>query len=155
VGNSAQIAQSLQLDTKIKVATGVAPILGAELTPLDGLDVSVTVHTPQKMQVATRFSTFLPNGDLQAADRTATLAWEPWKFGLGAQYDFLRLPAHRLGVVASTTYALWSDYVDRQNERPQQGYAWSNTFAFALGLRHVYDKRLTTAIDASYEPTPV
>lgn len=155
VGNSDMIAESLQLDTKIKVNTGVAPILSANLTPIDGLDIGLTAHTPQKLEVATRFSTFLPNGNLQSADRTATLAWEPWKFGLGAQYDFLRGAAHRFGAVVTATYALWSGYINRQSERPQQGYSWNNTLAVAVGLRHVYDRRLTSAVDAIFEPSPV
>ena len=123
--------------------------------PLPGLDVSLTVHTPQKMEINTGFSTFLPNGDLQRADRTSILAWEPWMFGIGAQYDFVRSENHRFGVVASATYKLWSDYRNRQDEQPQQGYEWSNTLAAGVGLRHVYDKRLTSYIDASYEPSPV
>jgi long-chain fatty acid transport protein len=155
VGNSDMIAQSLQLDTKIKVMTGVAPIMSANITPVDGLNIGLTVHTPQKLEVATRFSTFLPNGNLQAADRTATLAWEPWKFGLGAQYDFVRAETQRLGLVATATYALWSGYINRQSERPQQGYEWANTVSLGIGLRHVYANRLTSALDGLYEPTPV
>jgi len=155
VGNSAMIPETLQLETKIKVSTGIAPYFGAVVTPLEGLDVSVTVHTPQKMEITTGFSTFLPNGDLQRADRKSTLAWEPWKFGIGGQYDFVRGPVHQLGAVATATYALWSDYVNRQSERPQQGYQWSNTMSLAIGLRHVYDRRLTSSIDAMYEATPV
>jgi long-chain fatty acid transport protein len=145
----------LQLDTKIKVSTGIAPNFGAVLTPVDGVDVSITVHTPQKMEIVTGFSTFLPNGDLQRADRTSTLAWEPWKFGIGAQYDFLHSAEHRFGAVLSATYSLWSDYVNRQTQRPQQGYAWSNTLGLTLGLRHVYAQKLTLGLDASYQPSPV
>lgn len=155
VGNSAMIAETLQLETQINVSTGIAPYFGAVVTPLAGLDVSLTVHTPQKMEIETGFSTFLPNGDLQRALRTSTLAWEPWKFGIGAEYDFVRSPRHQLGAVATATYALWSDYLNRQTERPQQGYSWSNTFSVAVGVRHVYDQRLTSSIDAMYEPTPV
>jgi long-chain fatty acid transport protein len=155
VGNSAQIPDTLQLSTKIKVSTGISPYFGFAMTPVDRLDISVTAHTPQKMEIVTGFSTFLPNGDLQRADRTATLAWEPWKFGLGVQYDFVRSAEHRFGAVAGATYALWSDYVNRQTERPQQGYGWSNTLGVSLGLRHVYAQRLSSAIDATYEPTPV
>jgi len=155
VGNSDMIAETLQLATKIKVMTGVAPIMSANITPVEGLDIGLTVHTPQKLEVATRFSTFLPNGNLQAADRTATLAWEPWKLGLGVQYDFVRAETQRFGAVASATYALWSGYINRQSERPQQGYAWTNTITVAMGLRHVYAGRLTSAIDAMYEPTPI
>jgi hypothetical protein len=155
VGNSNQIAETLQLDTKIKVSTGIAPNFGAVVTPLEGLDVSATVHTPQKMEIATGFSTFLPNGDLQRADRTSTLAWEPWKFGLGAHYDFVRTPQHQLGAVASATYALWSNYINRQTQRPQQGYEWSNTLGVTLGMREVYEERLTLGVDATYAPSPV
>jgi long-chain fatty acid transport protein len=122
---------------------------------VEGLDIGLTVHTPQKLEVATRFSTFLPNGNLQAADRTATLAWEPWKLGLGVQNDFVRAETQRFGAVASATYALWSGYINRQSERPQQGYAWTNTITVAMGLRHVYAGRVTSAIDAMYEPTPI
>jgi long-chain fatty acid transport protein len=155
VGNSADIPDTLQLATKIDVTTGIAPNFGFMLTPLDGLDISLTAHTPQKMEIVTGFSTFLPNGDLQRADRTATLAWEPWKFGIGAQYDFVREPGQRFGAVAAATCALWSGYLNRQNERPQQGYGWSNTVGLSFGLRHVYDERLTSSLDASYEPSPV
>lgn len=155
VGNSAQIPETLQLDTRIKVSTGVAPHFGATLTPIEGLDVSVTAHTPQKMEIVTGFSTFLPNGDLQRADRTSTLAWEPWKLGLGVQYDFVRSPEHQFGAVASATYALWSDYVNRQTQRPQQGYGWSDTFGLTFGLRHVYASKLSWGLDATYQPTPV
>lgn len=155
VGNSSKIGETLLLDTNIKVATGVAPNLGAVLMPLEGLEVSLTVHAPQKMEIVTGFSSFLPNGDLQRADRTATLAWEPWKFGVGAQYDFVRMTEHRFGAVLSATYSLWSDYVNRQTQRPQQGYEWSDTFGFTVGLRHVYAERLIVGLDASYQPSPV
>jgi long-chain fatty acid transport protein len=155
VGNSDRIAETLQLDTKIKVMTGVAPIMSANITPVQGLDIGLTVHTPQKLEVATRFSTFLPNGNLQAAERTATLAWEPWKVGLGVQWDFVRSETQRFGAVATATYALWSQYINRVSERPMQGYGWGNTLSFALGVRHVYSKRLSSGIDAVYEPTPV
>jgi hypothetical protein len=155
VGNSSMISETLQLATKIGVNASVAPNFGAMITPIDGLDINLTVHTPQKMEIVTAFSTFLPNGDLQRATRTATLDWEPWSFGLGAQYDFLRETMNRLGVVATMTYQLWSDYLDRQSARPQQGYGWSNTFGFSAGVRHVYDGRLTSFLDVAYQPTPV
>lgn len=155
VGNSNMIADTLRLDTKIKVSTGAAPNLGVMLTPIEGLDINLTAHTPQKLEIVTGFSTFLPNGDLQRAQRTATLAWEPWTFGLGAQYDFLRNQQHRFGVVVGTTYKLWSDYLNRQTERPQQGYGWSNTLGVTGGLRYTYDQRLSGFVDAGYEPSPV
>jgi long-chain fatty acid transport protein len=155
VGNSAMIPETLLLNTKIEVSTGVAPNFGIVVTPLAGLDLSLTVHTPQKLEIVTGFATFLPNGDLQRAERTATLAWEPWMLALGAQYDFVRSTLHRMGVVVSATDQVWSQYRDRQNARPQQGYEWSNILHLTGGLRYVYAERLSSYIDAVYAPSPV
>lgn len=155
VGNSAMIAETLRLDTNIQVSTGVAPNVGVMLTPLAGLDISLTAHSPQRMEIVTGFATFLPNGDLQRAERTAVLAWEPWMLALGVQYDFLRAPAHRLGVVASASDEVWSQYRDRQGERPLQGYEWSNVLQVSGGLRYVYKERLKSYLDAAYAPSPV
>lgn len=155
VGNSSQIAESLQLSTDVEVSMGVAPHAGVLITPSAGLDFSLTAHSPQKMDIVTGFSTFLPNGDLQRAERTATLAWLPWTLGAGAQFDFLRGGEHRLGVVTTVSYRLWSGYVDRQGGRPLQGYGWANTVALAFGVRHVFAERLSSFLDVNFEPTPV
>jgi long-chain fatty acid transport protein len=155
VGNSAMIPETLLLNTKVKVSTGVAPNFGAVLTPFDGLDISLTVHTPQKLEIVTGFATFLPNGDLQRADRTAVLAWEPWMVSLGAQFDFLRSETHRLGVVLTATDEVWSQYRDRQNDRPLQGYEWSNVLHVTGGLRYSYAQRITSFLDGVYAPSPV
>ena len=155
VGNSGDIPKTLQLSTTIDVTTGVAPHFGALIQPTEGLDISLTAHTPQKMEIVTGFSTFLPNGDLQRADRTATLAWMPWAFSLGAQYDVLRSLQHRFGVVATASYRLWSDYIDRQSARPQQGFQWDDTLALSGGFRYVFDEKLTSFVDVNYEPSPV
>lgn len=155
VGDSSRISETLQLSTEIEVSTGVAPNFGAVLTPLPGLEVSLVAHAPQGMEIVTGFSTFLPNGDLQRADRTATLAYEPWKLGLGVSYEFVQAAQHRLSGVATATYTFWGDYVNRQNERPLQGYAWSNSVGLTLGVRHIYAERLTSGLDLFYEPSPV
>jgi long-chain fatty acid transport protein len=155
VGNSAMIPETLLLNTNIKVQTGVAPNFSAVLTPVEGLDVSLTVHTPQKLEIVTGFATFLPNGDLQRAERTSTLAWEPWMLSLGAQFDFVRSAGHRFGVVATATDEVWEQYRDRQNNRPQQGYGWANVLNVTAGLRYAYAERVTGFVDGVYAPTPV
>jgi hypothetical protein len=50
---------------------------------------------------------------------------------------------------------LWSDYINRQNERPLQGYAWANSVGLTLGVRHTYAERLSSGLDVFYEPSPV
>ena len=155
VGDSDHISESLQLNTKINVSTGVAPHFGLLIEPIDALDLSLTVHTPERMDIVTGFSTFLPNGDLQRAERTATLDWQPWTFAFGGALDLVHSEQHRFSLVATATYRLWSEYVNRQGERPLPGYGWSNTLAPVFGLRHVYDNRFSTFLDATYEPSPV
>jgi long-chain fatty acid transport protein len=154
VGNSSRIADTLQLGTQIEAKPGVSPYLGALLTPLEGLQLSLTAHAPKQMAVDMDLSTFLPNGDLQKATRKVLLGYMPWIFGLGGQYDFLR-QTHRLGVVAALTYQLWSGYLNRQGDRPQQGYEWADTLQLTAGVRHAYRSRLSSFVDVSYTPTPV
>ena len=155
VGNSAMIAETLLLNTKVEVSTGLSPNLGLLVSPFDGLDLSLTAHMPQKLEIVTGFATFLPNGDLQRAERTTTLAWEPWMISLGAQYDFIKSAGHRLGVVVSATDEVWSQYRDRQSERPQQGYEWSNILHWTGGVRYAYDQSVQTFLDLDYAPSPV
>ena len=155
VGNANNLGQTLQLSTELEVGAGVAPHFGVLLEPLDRLDVSLTVHTPQAMTIETVPSTYLRNGDKQSAQRRAVHAWLPWILGLGVSYDVLRSARHVGAVTASGTYQVWSRYENRQGERPLRDYEWSDVPSGALGLRYTYDKRISTYVDGRYQPTPV
>jgi long-chain fatty acid transport protein len=155
VGNANNLDQTLQLSTDLDVGTGVAPHFGALLEPFEQLDLSLTVHTPQAMTIETTPSTYLRNGDKQGAKRRAVHAWLPWTFGLGASYEVFRAPRHVGAVTAGATYQLWSQYENRQGERPLRNYEWSDVPSGTLGLRYTYDERVSTYIDGRYQPTPV
>jgi hypothetical protein len=155
VGNANDISGTLQLSTKLDVLAGISPHFAAVIEPFDALHVSVTVHSPQMMSIATTSTTTLPSGDRQSAERESVHAWEPWILGLGATYDIYRGDRHTWALTATGTYQLWSKYRDRQGQRPLPGYEWSNIPAVAFGVRHTYDGVLSTFVDGVFQPTPV
>jgi hypothetical protein len=155
VGNANDIAGTLQLSTKLDVLAGVAPHFAALIEPTDALHVSVTVHTPQMMSIATTSSTYLPSGDRQSAQREAVHAWLPWIAGIGAAYDVYRGERHAWAVTGTGTYQLWSKYTNRQGEHPLAGYEWSDIPTVALGLRHTYQGTCATFVDGVFQPSPV
>jgi len=155
VGNSADVAGSLQLSTRVDVHTGVAPHGSVLLTPFDDLDIALTIHSPQKLVIETEFGIYLPNGDLQRASRPATHDYMPWIFGMGLNYDVLRRGRTTLSLVLSTTYESWSSYINRQNERPLPGYAFQDVWTGTGGVRAVRDDSLGFLFDVTYHPTPV
>jgi long-chain fatty acid transport protein len=155
VGNSAKVDQTLQLSTKVNVAASVSPHFGLLLEPIDDLDLSFTLHTPQKMEINTGFGIYLPNGDSQYALRPATHAWLPWTAGLGASYDVYRNARDAWSVTASTTFERWSEYLNRQTERPTRDYEWRDVFTGAVGVRYTRDTNLAALLDFTYRPTPV
>jgi long-chain fatty acid transport protein len=107
------------------------------------------------MQIETAFQIYLPNGDIQRATRTATHSWLPWIIGLGTNYTVAKRALNKWDLTGSVTFERWSQYRDRQNERPLKNYEWSDTFTGALGARLTHDERLRTFLDATYRPSPV
>ncbi len=155
VGNSDQLADTLQLATKVDVSAGVSPHLALLFEPLKQLDLSLTLHSPQQMVVETAFGIFLPNGDIQNASRRAVHSWLPWTLGLGAGYDVFETERNQVALTASLTFERWSQYVNRMDERPLRNYEWSDTVTGVLGVRYVRDNRLSTFLDLSFRPSPV
>jgi long-chain fatty acid transport protein len=155
VGNSAKLEETLQLSTKVDVAASVSPHFSVRIEPIDELDVSLIVHTPQKLEINTAFSTYLPNGDLQRAERAATHAWMPWTVALAAAYDVVNTGRSRCAVVATLAYQHWSEYVNRQTERPLRNYEWADTLSGTFGVRFLHDAVLGLFFDAGYQPSPV
>jgi len=155
VGNSAQIPETLQLTTKVDVAATVSPHVGVLVEPRDDLDLTFTLHSPQKMEINTGFGIYLPNGDSQYAYRPATHAWLPWTFALGGSYELVKGARNSWSVTASTSFERWSEYLNRQTERPTKNYEWSDVFTGAAGLRYTRDNKLASYLDVNYRPTPV
>lgn len=155
VGNSAKVPETLQLSTKVDVAASVSPHFGVLFEPLDDLDLTFTLHSPQKMEINTGFGIYLPNGDSQYAIRPATHAWLPWTAGLGATFDVFKNARNAWALTATGTFERWSKYLNRQTERPIKDYAFTDIFTGAGGVRYTRDEKLATYIDLTYRPTPV
>jgi hypothetical protein len=155
IGDSSNLRDSLRQSARLESAAALAPHLGVLVRPIDRLQVSATAHAPQKMEIGTTTSTYLPNGDQQSAPRQAVHDWLPWIAGLGVSYDVLRTPLHEMAVTGAGTFEGWSQYVNRQGERPLRDYDWLDTWNGSIGVRHTYDTALTTFLDGRYRQTPV
>lgn len=155
VGNASDLNKSLLLSTQVDAKIGVAPHFALLFEPIEPLDISLTAHTEQALEIVANAGTFLSTGDAQVAQRTAVHDWLPLTLGLGATYDVVNSAPHVLSVAATGTYKRWSEYVNRHGERPLPGYEWADTISGALGARYGYSDRVMTFLDFNYEPTPV
>ena len=155
IGDSSNLKDSLRQSTQLESTAAFAPHFGAVVRPIDRLGISATLHTPQKMEITTTTTTFLPNGDQQAAPRSAVHDWLPFIAGLGLAFDVVRGDEHTLTLTATGTFQGWSQYVNRHGERPLRDYDWVDTWAGVLGVRYTNDQRLVAFLDGSYRPTPV
>lgn len=155
VGNSAKIDETLQLSTRVDVAASVSPHVSVLFEPFEPLDLSLTLHSPQQMVIDTAFSTYLPNGDLQRAERPATHSWLPWTLGIGAAYNLYQDGRNLVASTGTMTFERWSQYLNRQSERPLKNYEFSDIVTGALGVRYTRDEIITTFLDANYRPSPV
>jgi hypothetical protein len=142
------------LDSEVAVSMSLSPHGGIVITPAPWLTLAATAHSPQGTEIETSFSYVIATGIEQHARQTFMHGYLPWIFGLGAQAELVTLDAHTLGVAASASYALWSDYRDRHGERPRGAYAWSDTPTVSLALQHRVGE-LRSALDASFQVSPV
>ena len=154
VGNSGQLAETLQLSTKVDVSTTVAPHLAFAYDGGDRWTASLVVHSPQKMVTDTEFGIYLPNGDLQRARRSATHAYLPWITALAGTYDLIRSTNGGLRLAGTLTLERWSRYLDRQGTRPAGRFAWHDIVTGSLGLRYTR-AALASYLDLTMHPSPV
>lgn len=153
VSNLANL-DSVLIDSSVGVAMAVAPHVGASWTPVKPLRLTATMHTPQSVQVVTKFRYVIATGTEQAASQSFVHNYVPYIFGVGAEWDLHKTETQRWAAVATSTYALWSNYRDRHGETPRGAYAWSDVFAGAVGVR--YDQgALRSFLDVGYQPSPV
>jgi len=146
--------QKILVDSKVDVKAKVSPHFGLSYRPTDRLHFSGTVHTPQKLEIETKFTFLLANGIEQEAGVNFVHAYLPWQVALGSEYDLVRDNDEVVSLVGTLHYAKWSDYVDRHGDRPIAEYAWSDTVSPKLGVRVVSGK-VRTNFDLSYERSPI
>jgi len=159
VGNADDLDRTLILSTDVGVETALAPHLGLNYDISDDVHLTATAHSVQRFDIQTGLSALLPNGSKQPASRTSVHDYLPWQLGLGASWDLISPDAptgaaHSLSLAASLTLGLWSNYIDRQGDKPSGPYAWKNTPTIGIGGRHGYGQT-QTFIDVLYVPSPV
>lgn len=160
VGNADDLHDTLLLSTDVGVKVALAPHVGLNYDATQRLHLATTLHTVERFDIVSSSGTFLPNGNKQMATRTAVHDYVPLRIGAGASYDLVSdgidtpTEVHEFSLNATAVFGLWSQYVDRQGERPLPDYAWSNTLSVGLGLRHSYG-HVRSFLDAMYVPTPV
>jgi long-chain fatty acid transport protein len=146
--------QTILVDSKVDVSMALAPHASAVFAATPGTRLSVTVHTPQKLEIVTDFSFLLSNGLEQSATLHFTHAYLPWMFGAGVSHDFSPGDARGFQVVASGLFARWSQYIDRHGQTPAGANRWYDTVSGAVGGRY-RDGRGRAFVDAGYQPSPV
>lgn len=145
---------SLLLSMKMGVIAKAAPHFAIAYDPVPGLRLSGTVHSPSRFDIDMNFGTLLQDSSLQVATRRMTLDYNPWMFGLGAEYKFDLNESLDFTIVGGVTYELWSRYVNRQRVVAKGDYAWSNTLTPSIGAR-LTNGVWTTGLDLKFIPTPI
>ncbi len=143
---------SVLLDSNISVQARVAPHFGASWTPRREARLAATLHTSSSFRVATGFDYTLATGGQQSTELRFTHSYMPLTAGVGGSWRFCGDgPWTVTGVL---TFARWSQYRDRHDERPGGRYGWSDTFAGAAGVRYRVGE-LAARLDLAFQPTPV
>lgn len=142
----------LTLDAKVNV--GVSPHGGVSYRPIQRLRLTATVHAPQRVEFNTKFAFLLGSGVSQSSTLNFVLDYMPWQVGAGAAFDVLDSRDQTFTITASALYGRWSQYVDRQGERPSAAFGFDDTITGATGARYRIGS-VSLLADVQYKPTPV
>jgi long-chain fatty acid transport protein len=145
---------NIQLDIDAPVNIGVAPHFGVSYQASKRFRLTATAHSPQKVELASKFKFLLANGIEQSSGLTFVLDYNPWRFGAGAAYDVVQDSTQTLTLAASAVLGMWSSYIDRHGDSPTPGYAWADTISPTGGVRYK-SHAFTGSLDVLYMPTPV
>lgn len=150
--------EKMRLSNDVRVKTALAPNFGAEFRPSERLSIVATLHTAQRMEIATQFNALVPSGVEAGASRLAVHNYVPVTLGLGSEWAVVQSEERRIALVGTVTYEAWSNYVDRQGEVPKDSYGlayeWKDILVVDAGLRYGAED-VHVLLDATYRPSPV
>ncbi len=153
VASASQLTNlDLNLDGKAKLA--LTPHMGIAWNPGKRWHLTGTLHAPQRFQIEPRFSFLLATAVEQSSGLAFTFYYQPWQASAGLGYDVLQRAGRTLTVSGQLQYQRWSQYVNRQSERPAGAYEWMDTLTGTVGLR-LREGALSLGLDGQYKPTPV
>lgn len=169
--DAGDLANGALLMAKVGVIAKIAPHFSVNYEPIPDLTLTFVAHSPSRFDIGLNFSNTLTTGDEQVAERVMTHDYNPWFFALGGEYKF-DVNRFQLRVLGGINIGLWSQYLNRHNERPGYeyeaeaamypgttlppgDYKWRNTVSPSLGLRFGEDEKWTLGGDVQYMPTPI
>jgi hypothetical protein len=145
--------------TEASLTAGFSPYAALTFDPIEGLTISTIFHwkteTPAQSQTEQQTWAYDKTGQPFAAtyQYDYNYAYNPLRLDLGISWKGKATSRLDYAVAASASWVRWSDYVDRQNERPAQ--AWSDTFPVTLGTQFTVDGAHDIGLDLTYAQTPV
>jgi hypothetical protein len=154
---SATDYRQLLLANGVTTTINLAPTVGLRYQPAPWLRFGGAVHAPEQFTVDTSIDAALPTGTESSTTQTNVFDWMPWSAGIGAEVEIAHGGSYAATVVGSLGYAFWSDYRDRQGQKPSTygaDMAFHDTMSGALGMRHSY-KSARAYVDLRYVPSPV
>lgn len=148
---------SLLLNNDVAVQAALSPIVGVHWTPTERLRFGAALHAPHSLEIDASIGATLPTGTASETTRKQVHDWLPWRFGVGAEWDFRRSANYTGTVAAQVRWAGWSGYEDRHGALPEDygdDLRWRNTLTWSAGVRHRW-KKLAGYMDLQYAPSPV
>lgn len=154
------------LGARVGVVAKIAPHFSINYHPLPNLQFSAVVHSPSRFDIGLNFSNTLDTGNEQTATRTMVHDYNPWFFAFGGEY-IADLGKYDLTVVGGLQIGLWSNYINRHNERAgyeyeaegrmtlHGGFGWRNTITPSIGLRFGELDHWSVGADYKYVASPV
>lgn len=139
----------IHTDSKFK------PYFAAAVKPNARLSLVTTLHLPWANDTSGENQLRYPDGQPSVTQvYTFSQGSEPLRIAVGGSYQGRPLPDGRSPweVGVQLVGERWSQYHNRQGERPLD--AWNNTLSYALGAGFLWRDRHVTA-DLAYTPSPV
>ena len=155
------------------IGTGSAPVISPEVSvravavpyaavtfaPIEGLKIATTFHwksqSPMKTSHQQQIWGYDKSGEPYMTENTYdfTYSSDPMRLALGASWTGKGTDRLDYTVAATFTWARWSDYRDRQADKPSK--AWSDNFPVTAGVLFSVDKAHEIGLDMTFVKSPV
>ena len=144
-------------DTNIHMS-GV-PYAAVSFDPIKGLRITTTFHWKFESPSTTKYEPQIWAKD--AAGQTSVTqhtydfmhSSDPMRLALGVSWTGQATPRLEYTVASSFQWARWSEYIDRQGDRPTK--AWSDNFPVTAGVLFNIDDKHEVGLDMTFVKSPV
>lgn len=147
------------ISPEVSVRAVAVPYAAVTFVPIDGLKIATTFHwksqSPMKTTHQQQIWGFDKSGEPYMTENTYdfTYSSDPMRLALGASWTGKGTDRLDYTVAATFTWARWSEYRDRQADKPSK--AWSDTFPVTAGVLFSVDKSHDIGLDMTFTKSPV